>query len=605
MQQSIINKVFSDKRFPLFFNIGLGILGLYLLINSSQVLINEPLWGWNTMSFFMGCWLVITVLLKFLVTKSKHLKYFVLSFVSGFLLYLGFPDPSITPLLFVGFVPLLYIVEEVIAKKQSAWLVFRYGYSAFLVWNIMATFWVANTSFIPSIVAFTLNSLFMMIPFMSYYFFRKRFKLNISLVAFVAFWVSWEMIHLRWEISWPWLTLGNAFSSRSLWVQWYEYTGHMGGSVWVLAVNALLHKLIHSYRMGKKLSVTALVYPVFLIMVPMFISFFVFFGYEEKGEEVNICVVQPNYEPHYEKFKVPRSEQLKEFINLVQNTATDSTDYIVFPETSFGQINLDNIENNRTIRTLYNALDSFPQASLVTGISSYLRFAEKPEDVPNLHELSNNRGYMQFQNSAIEIVNRQVNEEIHVKGKLVPGAEITPYSKFLFFLEPIIKQAGGSLAGHARSKDPTVLSGGKANIAPAICYESIYGYWMRKFVQNGADMIFVVTNDGWWDDTPGHRQHLAYSILRAIELRRSIARSANTGVSCTIDQYGRVFNTLAYEKRGAFNATMRANTELTFYAKYGDILGRVSWLLSMIFFAFILGKSVSEKKASAAYAEEE
>jgi apolipoprotein N-acyltransferase len=350
-------------------------------------------------------------------------------------------------------------------------------------------------------------------------------------------------------------------------------------------------------RKGGAISVTTLLYPILLIMTPMFISFFIFFSYQEKGDQVNVCVVQPNFEPHYEKFSIPQRDQTQVFIYLDQNNATDTTDYIVFPETSFGLIDLDNFDRDRTINTLYNTLDSFPKANLITGLASYRLYKEKEEGIDNLRELSKSRGYMQVQNSAVELKTRGEEYGIHVKGKLVPGAEIFPYSKLLFFLEPIIKKAGGSIAGHARSKDPTVLTQGKASVAPAICYESIYGYWMRKFALNGAEVIFVVTNDGWWDNTPGHRQHLAYSILRAIELRRSIARSANTGVSCTIDQHGRVFHTTPYGTRDAFNATMQANDELTFYAKHGDILGRISWLLSLVFFAFILRKAVADKRA--------
>lgn len=590
MDHLSVRSIITHKRFPLFFNIGLGLLGVFLLFTATKTMLKEPFWGYSPLAFFMGCWMVISVALKFIFTKSKHFLYFILSTLSGILLYAGFPDASATPLLFLAFIPLLYMVERIIEDGEKGWVVFRYSYSAFLVWNILTTFWVANTSFIPSIVAFTLNSLFMTIPFMCYYHFRKRFKLNVSLVAFAAFWISWEMIHLRWEISWPWLTLGNAFSSRSLWVQWYEYTGHLGGSVWVLAMNALIFKVINSVRKGGQIQPTSLLYPGLLLMGPMFASFFIFFGYQDKGAPVNICVVQPNYEPHYEKFTVPGREQLKEFVKLVESTATDTTDYIIFPETSFGLVNIDALDEDVKMNSLYNMLDSFPRASLVTGLVSYKLYAEKEEGVDNLREIRERNGmnYMQIQNSAVEMRDRNEAYGVHIKGKLVPGAEIFPYSKLLFFLEPIVKKAGGSTAGHARSKNPTVLSGGVANVGPAICYESIYGYWMRKFVQNGADLLFVVTNDGWWDNTPGHRQHLAFSILRSIEFRRSVARSANTGVSCVIDQHGRVFQPQQYGTRSAFNATLQANDELTIYARYGDIVGRVAWLMSLCFFAFML-----------------
>jgi len=598
MDHLSVKTVLTHKLFPLFFNIGLGLLGIFLLYTSIQVMKIDQLWGYSPLAFFMGCWMVISVSLKFIFTRSKHFNYFILSTVSGILLYMGFPDASVTPLLFLGFVPLLYIVERVIEKGEKGWLAFRYSYSAFLVWNILTTFWVANTSFVPSIVAFTLNSLFMTIPFMFYYAFRKRFNLNLSLVAFAAFWISWEMIHLRWEISWPWLTLGNAFSSRSLWVQWYEYTGHLGGSVWVLAMNALIFSVIQKIRKGGQMKVTSLLYPMLLLVGPMFASFFIFFGYQEKGEEINVCVVQPNYEPHYEKFSIPDRVQLSEFIELVKESATDTTDYIVFPETSFKFINIDGVKEDNKMNSLYNMLDSFPRANLITGLVSYKLYADKEEGVDNLREIRprNGMNYMQIQNSAVELDDRESEYGVHVKGKLVPGAEIFPYSKLLFFLEPIVKKAGGSTAGHARSKDPNVLSGGKANVGASICYESIYGYWMRKFVNNGADLFFVVTNDGWWDNTPGHRQHLAFSILRAIEFRRSIARSANTGVSCVIDQHGRVFHPQQYGTKSAFNATIQANDQLTIYARYGDIVGRIAWLLSLCFLAFIVRKTVADKR---------
>ncbi len=597
MGPASVKAIFSHSKFPLFFNIGLFLIGCVLVVPASIVLLNEPFWGYHPLSFFLGCWMILSAIISFF-SKKKNTSYFLLSSLSGVLLFLGFPDPSITPLLFVGFIPLLYIVEKVLEQEKRIRIAFRYAYSAFLVWNILSTFWVANTSFLPSVVAFTLNSLFMTIPFMCYVHFRKRFKLNISLIAFIAFWLAWEMIHLRWEISWPWLTLGNAFSSRSLWIQWYEYTGHLGGSVWILAMNALIFKVIQNVRTGGKISPSNLFYPVFLLMTPIFISFFIFFGYQEKGETIHTTIVQPNYEPHYQKFKVSQRSQLNQFKELVFETATDSTDYIVFPETSFGLINLDEFASDGRINALYNMLDSFPQAHLITGLSTYRLYEEEPEDVPNVRDVSNasESRFIQVQNSAVELVNRSTPYGLHVKGKLVPGAEIFPYSKLLFFFEPIVKKAGGSVAGHARSKVPTVLEKGKAKIAPSICYESIYGYWMRKYVTQGANLIFVITNDGWWDNTPGHRQHLAYSILRAIELRRSIARSANTGISCVINQYGQVFQPQAYNTKAAFNASLKANNELTFYAKYGDILGRISWLLSFVFISFIIRKSVVEKR---------
>ena len=82
-------------------------------------------------------------------------------------------------------------------------------------------------------------------------------------------------------------------------------------------------------------------------------------------------------------------------------------------------------------------------------------------------------------------------------------------------------------------------------IGCAVCYESIYGEFCTDYVRKGARAMTVITNDAWWGDTPGHRQHCNYSRLRAIELRREIARCGNTGISCIID--GRVPHSILIE----------------------------------------------------------
>lgn len=102
----------------------------------------------------------------------------------------------------------------------------------------------------------------------------------------------------------------------------------------------------------------------------------------------------------------------------------------------------------------------------------------------------------------------------------------------------MVDKLGGSVQGLGRQRERSVFESGSTKIAPVICYESIYGNYIGDYIRNGAEAIFIMTNDGWWDDTPGYHQHLAYGILRAIEFRKPIARSANTGISCFVDAKG-------------------------------------------------------------------
>jgi len=109
-------------------------------------------------------------------------------------------------------------------------------------------------------------------------------------------------------------------------------------------------------------------------------------------------------------------------------------------------------------------------------------------------------------------------------------------------------------------------------------------------VENGANFLSIITNDAWWGDTQGHQQHLSYARLRAIENRRYVARSANTGISAIINSRGDILKTLAYEERGSISGRVGIQNELTFYSQYGDYLARIAQFLALFIFLFSVVK---------------
>ena len=119
-------------------------------------------------------------------------------------------------------------------------------------------------------------------------------------------------------------------------------------------------------------------------------------------------------------------------------------------------------------------------------------------------------------------------------------------------------------------------------VSAVICYESVYGEFFARFARNGAELIFIVTNDGWWGYTPGHRQHFIYSRLRAIETRRSISRSANTGISAFVNQRGDILWQSEYWVPAVMKYDLNANSRITFYSRYGDYLARISAFISVM-----------------------
>jgi apolipoprotein N-acyltransferase len=165
----------------------------------------------------------------------------------------------------------------------------------------------------------------------------------------------------------------------------------------------------------------------------------------------------------------------------------------------------------------------------------------------------------------------------------VPGVEIMPYHTVFGFLEKFSIDLGGTSGSLGTQPDRSVFTSGQTKIAPSICYESIYGDFMSGYIRNGAQLIFVITNDGWWGNTPGYRQHKNYGRLLAIEFRKSVARSANTGISCFINQRGDIIRETGWWEKDAIKQTVYKNDIRTFYANHGDYLGVIASCFSMLF----------------------
>jgi len=150
---------------------------------------------------------------------------------------------------------------------------------------------------------------------------------------------------------------------------------------------------------------------------------------------------------------------------------------------------------------------------------------------------------------------------------------------------------GGTVSSRAIQPERTVFTHPQKgyNVGPVICYESIYGAFVTEYVRKGAHFLGVITNDAWWGNTPGHKQLLSYTRLRAIENRRGISRSANTGISTFINPLGEYDEQLAYDRQGILTGTLPKMERLTFYTRYGDFIARLAVLIAALYFLLALG----------------
>lgn len=535
--------------------------------------------------------------------KKTHLL--ALSALSGILLSLGWPEiGNLSFLLFVGFIPLLAVEDEISRHRQlgNKKNLLPYSYLTFVIFNIATTWWVWFASPAGSVAAMLVNAIFMATIFQFFHLTKRFVGRKQGYLGLILFWIAWEYIHMRWDLTWPWLTLGNGFANSTSIVQWYDTTGVAGGTLWILAVNLLLY---HGFKFGfekgwnQKSTFKYLFFSLVLLAVPTVISWVKKSNYQEIENPVEVVVVQPNIDPYNEKFNGASSpEQVRRMMDLALTKITDSTRYIVAPETAIPEsVQEQFFTTSPEHNIIKSVVKQYPNVNVVIGASTIEVYGAQKPASPTVRK-ANNGMYYDYYNTALQVNNTAFVPFYH-KSKLVPGVERMPFPQLLLPLQEIIFDLGGTTGSLGTQDERDVFFDYRdtTGIAPVVCYESVYGEYVGEYVKNGADLIFIITNDGWWQDTPGYQQHLAYAKLRAIEHRRSIARSANTGVSCFINQVGEISEATAWWQPAVISKTINKNSELTFYTEYGDYISRTSAIFSGFLLLLVFLRSRTQKQS--------
>jgi apolipoprotein N-acyltransferase len=242
----------------------------------------------------------------------------------------------------------------------------------------------------------------------------------------------------------------------------------------------------------------------------------------------------------------------------------------------------------RSIGLLKDILKRYPNLNILVGGSTSYEFGSGEEITNTARKYTDADIYYDAYNTAI-MVNVRDGLQLYHKSKLTPGVEVLPTYKHFKLLESLAIDLGGTIGSLGTDKIRKVYTAVNAvEVSPAICYESIFGEFFSEFVKNGARVMIIITNDGWWGNSPGHRQHYSFASLRAIETRRSIARSANTGISAFIDQRGDPYEVTGYWVPAAIKGTVNANDKLTFYVRHGDYIARIASGCGGIIYAITL-----------------
>ena len=519
--------------------------------------------------------------------------------LSSLLLSLPWLVPHTGALALVAFVPLL--VADAISEQcrvRASWV---FPAATFVAWNAATTFWVCNATVGGGIFAVLANAAQMLLVWLLFRLARKKMGGGVLPYLFLAaMWIAWERQYFHVQISWPWLTLGGAFAQSTRTVQWYEYTGTLGGSLWIWVANLGIFGLLEAVSDGywqrwKSLARVCAILGITLVIAgPVVASKLIWSSYEERSEgTVDVVVGQPNFDP-YEKFQsMTQAEQTGVLLDLFGEALAERPAgpvLLLAPETFTSDIYLNAPEHSPTLQSFRRFLAEHPGAEMLFGASTYEIFSTHA--APTILARPYGEGWIVGHNTALTVTATGPVEVYH-KSKLVVGTELTPYPKIFVPLDNwLAKKMGVSgLMGRCVGQDGvSLLHWGEQRVplGCAVCYESVYGEYCTEYVRQGARAMTIITNDAWWGNTPGYRQHLNFARLRAIELRRDIARCGNTGISGFIDQRGEILSQSDWWTRQTISGQINLSSEQTAFVRHGDVVGRVCTLVFLLLAAFLL-----------------
>jgi len=496
-----------------------------------------------------------------------------------------------------GIIPLLCMDRiATLTEKKRVWI---YHYSAFVLWNAITTFWVCNATIGGGIFAVLANSLQMSTIFGLFRLSKKKFTGTLPYIFLMVTWIAWERFYFDAEISWPWLVLGNSFARTTWAIQWYEFTGSLGGSLWIWLTNLSIFGLLASLSDGSwstwnmKARSAAVIGLAALLIAPPVISGAIGKEYKDSmqaEEMLDVLIVQPNIDP-YNKFQALTQDQqnailegqITKALGYRKNDSTAAPLLVLTPETFTSDIIVGQYERSKTWRRFTTLLESYPNVNMLFGASAYDYINSQEAPSYTARDLGHGL-WVESHNSALMIDGSRRTEIFH-KSKLVVAVEHTPYPRFFC---PIDNMLGGVMGRCVGQDEINLLNvkdseGKRVPIGCAVCYESVYGEYYTDYIRKGARAMTIITNDAWWGDTPGYRQHLSYASLRAIETRRAIARCANTGISAIISPAGEIMQPTPWWEQAVIKGQIPLRDDVTFFVSHGDITGRVCsfihWLL--------------------------
>ncbi len=487
--------------------------------------------------------------------------------ISSLVLGLCFRFDFLFPFIFISLVPLLYY--HFLDSEKTNKFNIKKSFIFSLIFNLIALIWVfkGDLKFGISIIVF--NTIITTFPLFFFQILsRKDDNYFLFSLKFIVSWLCYELLILNWDFNFPWLLLGNIFSSSYKIVQWYDLTGVLGGTLWVLIVNILIVRVILS-KNNIRLPVLTIFIPITASLLTYYVNIF------ESTSHSNVLIVQPFISPN--KNTIPISLQVNKIADLVSHGIDSTVNHVLIPETAFNNINLNDLIQNKKTDFFYPNSHYLDNLNLTFFVGA------------NAHENDFKIQRKIFFNVVIQSKNNEL-QSIYSKQKFTPFSESFPYKKYFGENSRLVSQINqiaesGNYSTKTFNNYSTDEKGNR--ITSIICFELFCGEYCSKLVNNyKTNAIYFFANEGSWGNSSFNSKFLNLTRLRAIESRKWIAKSSNTGISAIINEKGDIIKSLEYGHAGTLKDEIKFNSIRTFYSNYGDWIGYFSILI--YFFLLII-----------------
>ncbi|TAG06822.1 MAG: apolipoprotein N-acyltransferase [Cytophagia bacterium] len=510
------------------------------------------------------------------------LKLFLCTFISTLSFRIAFQSFYFWFFIFIFFLPILWLENEVYTKKLKKRYFFIWIWLIFLFINVSVLYWTVNDTLISSIILYVCNGLLMSLPILLFCVLHRRLEKLLTekyvYVGFGLFWLSFEYLHSLSDFAFPFLNLGNIFSSIPQIIQWFSITGILGGSFWVLLVNVFI---FITYQKSTHQNIFTL---IFLVVMPIFISFLMLYTTEKDKETKEILIMHPNM-VRYGQDALLHIEQINKYTEIINKNITKNTDYVLMPETAIQIKQWRHLLDNHLPTLFFQQITKkYPKLKIIAGVitSEYSK-----DSIETEKEKYTNKHFKTY-NAMIQIDNTK-NVQWRTKSKLVPYEERRPY--YLDWFSPIYFYFGGERWNYTKNLGiennffEDNISG--LNVVPLICYESFFDEFATTKMNQKTMFLTCSANEVWYKNTEGITQEFEKIRLLAICTSKSVARSSDFGGSGLVDKQGNVLVKLDNDKKDFLLVNIPINTKNTLFMYWGEIIGKIA-LFFMLFIILVI-----------------